>query len=250
VSPAEWQSLKEQLRQMRLAGQLEPARELIRAQEGFSRSIALQKLLRDYQDFWWEPIQGRLTYLRRRGAGDADLVRSCWADTGFMQRFNRFARPLPPSDTALAQLLDREHWSTLSEARALHWTIHGPAGPVGFVSAVDVSEAHRRCEFLIGLKRESPNAAAAEAAALAIDFLHRRAGVDRITAWLYPENTHAVKLAEKFGFRIEGRLRGQNRSANGDREDALLAGLLISEIAGTRAEKMLRRFADGFFSNG
>jgi RimJ/RimL family protein N-acetyltransferase len=248
VSPGEWQSLNEQLRRMRLAGKLDPARELIRAQEEFGRSVALQKLLHENQDFWWEPIQGRLTCLRRRGPADAELVRACWADSGFMWRFNRFARPLPPSELALAQMLDREHWTTLGESRALHWTVHGPRGAAGFISAVDFSEAHRRCEFLIGLKRESPSSAAAEAVALAIDFLHRRAGVERIAACLYPENTHAVKMAEKFGFRIEGRLRGHCRLPNGDREDVLLAGLLMAEIGGTRAEKMLRRFVGDFLT--
>jgi RimJ/RimL family protein N-acetyltransferase len=220
-------TLAEQLRRLRLRGALAEARALIRAQPRFAETPALRSLLYEHEDFWWAPIAGRRAVLRRRDARDVELVRACWADADFMRRFNRAARPLPVQDAELAGILAREHAGILSEAKALHWTIHTPAGAIGFVSATDYSPAHRRAEFLIGVLRQAPGLAQMEAAYLATDFLEKRAGIERLTAYFYAENTRAAEVARKFGFEREGVLRGYVRGGDGRRGDLVVAGMLL-----------------------
>lgn len=221
-------ALGDRLHGLRLARQYGAARELIRSQPQYGASAALQALLHEHDDFWWRPIVGRRARLKRRDADDAVFVRSCWADAGFMRRFNRGARPLPPTDPALRQLLDRECALLPSEAHALHWTVCTADGPVGFVSATEIAGTHRRCEFLIGFPQRPPGAAAFEAAQLAIGFLCQRLQIERLTAHFYPDNGHAMRVARKFGFREEGVLKGFLRDADGSRSDLVVAGLLLA----------------------
>jgi len=220
------------LRELRLQGRLDEARALIRAQPGFGKSAGLQQLLHDHEDFWWAPIEGRRVTLKRRSAHDAAFVRACWADADFMRKFNRIARPLPPDDEALRGLLARENAGTFSDTKALHWTMHTAAGPVGFVSATDYVQGHRRCEFLIGVLRRPPGPVPVEAARLAVQFLNEKANIERLTAYFYAENEYAAKVAEKFGFRREGVLRGYIKDADAGRSDLVVAGMLLGKAAG------------------
>jgi RimJ/RimL family protein N-acetyltransferase len=241
VNQTAWPALHESLRALRLSGELTQARDLIRSQPGFAASPGLRRLLHEHEDFWWAPIPGRRVTLERRGAQDADFVRACWSDAEFMRKFNRTARPLPAQDGALRQILAREHAGLLSEARALHWTIHSPAGPIGFVSATDYAAGHRRCEFLIGLPGHPASAAPVEAAHLAVTFLHERAGIERLTAYFYPENDYAARVARKFGFEHEGLLKGYIRNADGSRADLLVAGMVLIEGGPKRAQTVRKR---------
>jgi len=233
--------LAEQLRRLRLQGAFAKARELIRSQPDFSRSQSLQRLLYEHEDFWWEPIAGKRVTLRRRGAADAAFVRACWSDVDFMRKFNRLARPLPVEDEALRGLLAREQAGILSEAKALHWTIHTPAGPIGFISATDYVAGHRRCEFLIGLLGQAASPVPVEATHLACDFLRYRAHIERLTAYFYAENQYASKVAQKFGFQPEGVLKGYIRDPDGKRSDLLVSGLLLTDEGQSSAKKIRKR---------
>jgi len=233
--------LSEQLRQLRLRGAFEQARDLIRSQPGFADSPALRRLSHEHEDFWWAPMVGKRVALKRRGADDIAFVRACWSDADFMRKFNRLARPLPADDAALRGILARERAGLFSETKALHWTIHAPSGPIGFVSATDYAPGHRRCEFLIGLLGRPASAAPVEAAHLAVDFLSQRAGVERLTAYFYAENEYAARVAGKFGFVHEGVLRGYIRDADGGRSDLVVAGMLLADRAQTRVGKVRNR---------
>lgn len=219
--------LHAQLRSLRLRAAYGEARQLIRRQANFGGSPVLAKLLYEHEDFWWTPLVGRRAVLKRRCAEDVEFVRACWADAEFMTKFNRFARPLPPDDEQLRQVLSRENAGLLSELKALHWTIHTRSGPVGFVSATDHSWAHRRCEFLIGL-RQPASPVPVEAARLAIEFLRDRARVERLTAHFYSDNSYAARVAAKFGFQPEGLLKGYLRNPEGGRIDVAVSGLVLA----------------------
>lgn len=235
------QDLKSQLQRLRIEGAFAQARELIRSQPEFGRSRSLQHLLYEYEDFWWAPIQGRRVTLRRRGPDDLDFVRACWADADFMRKFNRLARPLPADDEVLRGILARERAGTLSVTRAMHWTIYQLEKPIGFVSATDLSAQHGRCEFLVGILRHPPSRAPIEAAGLAITFLNRHANVERFTAYCYPENSHAVQVATKFGFVPEGILKGYIRGADGARSDLSVCGLLLTPRTPGKTERLISR---------
>jgi RimJ/RimL family protein N-acetyltransferase len=233
--------LSEQLRQLRMRGAFEQARDLIRSQPGFAASPALRRLLHEHEDFWWAPIVGKRVTLKRRSGDDLAFVRACWGDADFMRKFNRLARPLPSDDAALRGILTRERAGLFSETKALHWTIHAPSGPIGFVSATDYAAGHRRCEFLIGLLGRSASAAPVEAAHLAVDFLAQRAGIERLTAYFYAENEYAARVAGKFGFLHEGVLHGYIRDADGSRSDLVVAGMLLIDRDQTHVGKVRKR---------
>jgi RimJ/RimL family protein N-acetyltransferase len=223
--------LKTELQRLRINGSLEEARALIRSQPDFDESPSVQRLLHEHEEFWWAPIVGKRVTLRRRGPRDAAFVRECWADADFMSKFNRLARPLPLADAALAEILARERAAILGESNALHWTIHGSEVPIGFVSATNYSAQHRRCEFLVGVLRQPPSPRPIEAARLAVAFLRDRVGIERLTAYFYPENGHAMKVARKFGFMPEGILKGYIAHGGSGRGDLLVAGMLLTKDA-------------------
>lgn len=232
------------LRHLRRNGQLAQAQALLdRSLAAQPHDARLAHLAWLHRPFWWAPLQGRQVQLRRRGPDDAALLRRCWSDAGFMQRFNQQARPLPESDVELRALLQREHWALPDESQALHWTVCAGGEPVGLVSAVEWSWPHRRAEFLMGLV---PGAqlgpwAAAQAAQLVFDFLARQAGLQRLSATFYAHNSAALQLALRMGFEHEGVLRGHLRSADGRRHDLVLTGLLLDETFFRRQGRLRRR---------
>jgi RimJ/RimL family protein N-acetyltransferase len=241
MSTAATPDLQEHLRRLRLQGAFAKARALIAAQPDFAKSAALQRLLYEHEDFWWAPIVGKRATLRRRGAEDAPFVRACWADADFMRKFNRLARPLPADEPALRAILAREQAGIISEAKALHWTIHAPTGPIGFISATDYAPGHRRCEFLIGLLQRPASPTPVEAAHLATGFLRDRAGIERLTAYFYAENQYASKVAQKFGFQPEGVLKGYIRDPDGGRSDLMVSGLLLTDAGQSSSKKIRNR---------
>lgn len=233
--------LGEQLRALRLKGEFAKARELIRSQPPFANSPALHRLLHEHEDFWWEPIVGKRVTLRRRSSQDLAFVRACWGDASFMRKFNRLARPLPADDKVLADILDREYSGLFAEARAIHWTAVEGNEPIGFLSATEYMPGHRRCEFLIGLLDKPASPVPVEATHLAVDFLHEKAGVERLTAYFYAENTYASKVAAKFGFKPEGVLKGYIRNPDGTREDLMVSGLVVTDGEYARTKEVRRR---------
>jgi RimJ/RimL family protein N-acetyltransferase len=234
--------LTEQLRRWRLEGDLDAARRLLEAllaQRPADRG--LQRLTLEHQSFWWQPLTGPRVQLTRRAPADLPFLRACWADRDFMTRFHRQAPPLPASDDEAGSLLQRECAAIPSESRALHWTLRTAVGPIGLLSVVDLNAAHRRGEFLIGLRGPRGAWAGVEAAHLAFDFLARRAGLERLTAYFYPDNRLAQRSALKLGFEHEGVLRGYLRSADGQRHDLQVAGLLLDEAFFQRTAALRRR---------
>lgn len=229
------------LRALRGAGRLDDARQLLRQQRAAADSAALRRLAWEHEPFWWQPLQGPRVRLQRRGPQDLALVRRCWSDAGFMARFNRVAAPLPEGDEALAALLVREQATIVSEARALHWTVYAGEHALGFVSAANIAPGHRRAEFLIGLHGPCSPWAGPEAAHLALGFLARRAGIERLTAYFYPDNQPAIAAAAKLGFVTEGVLRSYLRHADGRRGDLVVAGLLLNEGYFVRTTRLRRR---------
>lgn len=241
-----------QLRELRRSGQIEAARALLARLLATSAAAAaapnthLTQLAWQHEPFWWQPLRGKTLTLRRRGPQDAALVRRAWADTAFMQHFNRMAAELPEQDNALQALLLREHWALPEESRGLHWTIESHGRGCGFVSVVDISLQHGRGEFLIGvLPDQAPLASpwlALEAAHLVFGFVARSVKLERLTAQFYPDNPKALELAQRIGFEKEGVLKSYLRLPDtGKRSDLIVAGLLLDTDYFVRHAKLRRR---------
>ena len=235
-------SLLQHLQRLRRNGQLSQARDLLARSLAGRPDERLAFLAWVHEPFWWQPMQGPRVQLVRRGPDDADLVRRCWADRDFMQRFNRMALALPEDDVALRSLLHAEQWALPDSARALHWTVRVGGRSCGFVSLVDLSFGHRRAEFLIGVRPEAGPYAAAEASHLVLRFAARQARLERLTALFYADNQPALALALRLGFQHEGVLRGHVRDpATGHRCDLVACGLMLDAAFFGRTARIRRR---------
>ena len=158
-----------------------------------------------------------------------------------MRKFNRMAAPLPAADDALRNVLRREQTAIVSEAAGLHWTIHVGEDKVGFVSVTNIAMGHRRAEYLIGIHEACSPWVGPEASHLALGFLAEKAHIERLTAYYYPENTHAIEVSQKLGFVIEGTMRGYLRLADGTRGDLVVAGLLLDDAYFARTARIRQR---------
>lgn len=69
---------------------------------------------------------------------------------------------------------------------------------------------------------------ATEAVGLLLDFGFSSLGFERITATCHPENQGSMRVLEKSGFAVEGRLRS-HRLVRGQRRDSLLYSILRGE---------------------
>ncbi len=234
--------LLERLRRWRHAGDMATARACL-AQLVHERpaDAVLRRLAWEHEAFWWEPVRGLRTRLQRRGPDDAELARTCWADVDFMRRFNRMAVQLPTDDAELRAVLQREQAAIISESQALHWTVERGGRTLGFVSVVNITMKHRRAEFLIGLHGDRNPWAGPEASHLALGFLAKHVGIERLTAHFYTDNAGAFTAAMKLGFEVEGTLKAYLRGADGRRFDLVVAGLILDPAFFERTEKLRRR---------
>ncbi|MDK2885542.1 MAG: hypothetical protein PWP54_100 [Thermosipho sp. (in: thermotogales)] len=66
---------------------------------------------------------------------------------------------------------------------------------------------------------------------LAIDFAFKELNLERITAEVYEYNEKSIRLLEKFGFQLEGRIR-KGKYHDGKYHDILIYGLMKEERAG------------------
>ena len=232
VAEATATRLIDHLRELRRDDQHDAARAILAdalAQRPHDQALSL--LSWEHASFWWQPLSGPRATLRRRGPDDVATVRECWADAEFMRRFNQMAAALPAADGALDSMLRREQAAIISETPALHWTIEVAGRKLGFVSVVNISRQHRRAEFLIGVRGPCSPWTGPEAAHLVLGFLASKVGIERLTAYFYPENQSAIVAACKLGFAVEGTLRS----------DLVVAGLSLESGYFERTARIRRR---------
>jgi RimJ/RimL family protein N-acetyltransferase len=233
----------EKARSLRASGKIDEARRLLLSVDQHAQDPKLSNLIRQHDSIWWIPLEGPRATLRRRGADDVEFVRRCWSNEMFMAQFNRTASALPKSDQALRALLTKEATSLLSEHRSIHWTICAKGGGgCGFVSLVDIDFRQKRAEFLIGVMQGTHPWIAPEAAHLALEFARSAIQLERITAFVYPDNLPALRMAKKLGFEEEGLLRGYLADASSSkRSDLVIVGLLLDQDFFERTERIRRR---------
>ena len=189
------------------------------------------------------PLPGHRVTLVRRSPAHLAFVRAAWVDRGFMERFHRFALPLPADDAALAAVLANESRATLLDSRHLHWAIVSASTgqPVGLASLAEVALQHRRAEFIVGVRDAAPGAAL-EASLLMLEFGFRTMRLQKIQATVYAGNDYAFTSASHLGFREEGRLRRHIRDPhNREFVDLCLFGLLADEFYSAANQRLARR---------
>lgn len=207
LTPAQFEA---HLKALRVEGRFDEARALLAplAQRPGAEGVWARQLLAAHDPRWWEPREGRRCRLRRRGPQDLGFVRRLWQAPGFVDSFNVGAPPLPGDDATLSRILALEQAALPLQSRAIHWVIETLAGErFGVASLVDISVAHRRAEFLVGVHEAPYRGAAAEATLLAIDFAFGVMRLRKLIGLVPAGNRASLQASAHIGFRSEGVLR-------------------------------------------
>jgi RimJ/RimL family protein N-acetyltransferase len=104
--------------------------------------------------------------------------------------------------------------------------------PLGAVSLTDVSLLHRRAAMGYWLaERARGRGAATEAVRLLAGWAVDVLGLERLEAFVHPENVASQRVVERCGFTREGLLRGYMLKLGRDeRRDAAVYGVLAHEL--------------------
>lgn len=160
--------------------------------------------------------------LRRRTAEDAEALFATMSDAAAMHWWSR--PPFASVEALRAHFADeRPNW------RAWAVTRTGDDRAIGFVAAgmrrpgvVEIGYLFARDTWGSGM--------ATEAVSRVLTHLFAE-GQRRVFADTDPDNTHSIRMLERLGFTLEGRLRGEWETHIGVR-DTLLYGLLKDEWRG------------------
>ena len=192
-------------RQLRAEGKFTECYQLVNSE--LSPSAEYASLIWQHQPLFWSNIDSGPCRLTRRHGADADFLRELWSDCNFKQNFHRQAPDLPAGDE-LKRVLNLEFVSLLSESKSIHWVIRDKKlRPWGLLSLTDVSLQHRRAEVLIGLKDGAPLGLTIAAMLSMFEFFFGVMQFKKMLALIYGDNPHALKVALKLGFKLEGHLK-------------------------------------------
>ena len=103
--------------------------------------------------------------------------------------------------------------------------------PIGFTGLVGINPVHgtAECYCVIGEKEYWGKGIGTEAHLLLFDWGFRNLGLYKIWADIRADNIAIIKVIEKLGFKIEGRLR-EEKNIGGKRVDVVRIGLLRDEF--------------------
>lgn len=162
----------------------------------------------------------RLT-LRPRGPRDADALFATMADPAAMRWWSH-----PPFDSVAAL---RAHFAADGEGPWRAWAITetGEDHAVGFVAAGPKRQGGVAEIGYLLASQVTGRGIAREAVAAVIEQLFGE-GYRRVFADTDPDNLASIRLLERLGFVLEGRLRGEWQTHIGVR-DSLIYGLLADE---------------------
>ena len=244
-SPMTVPQFEAHLKALRAAGRFDEARSLLApvAQRPGPEGAWARQLLAAHDPRWWQLQQGRRCRLRRRAPQDLAFVRRLWAAPGFVDSFNVGAPPLPADDATLERILAAEYAALPLQSRAIHWVIETLGGePFGVASVVDISVAHRRAEFLIGVHEPPYRGAAAEATLLAIDFAFGPMRLRKLIGLVPAGNRASLAASAHIGFRSEGVLRQHLvHPRSGEGIDLVHMAILAGDVASREQQRRVRQ---------
>ncbi len=174
---------------------------------GHAQVRPLERALWRIAPFWWDALENRGIRLRRCQASDADFYKSCYADADFARRYNRQT----PWRGNLANALAKTGQQPPLDLGQLQWVVcdvrdAGTERPIGLASLTSLSEQNQRAEFSIGLVDRRRVSAALDASLQVMDFAFFKAGLNKLTSYVYADNPAARDNALHLGFAQEGLL--------------------------------------------
>jgi len=102
--------------------------------------------------------------------------------------------------------------------------------PIGYVQLYPIDWKNRKAEVgvIMGRKHQGQGLGE-EALRLTVDYGFRMLGMNKLYAEIYEYNEQSIKLFEKIGFKLEGKLR-EHHYWNGKFHDSLIYSILRSEM--------------------
>lgn len=128
--------------------------------------------------------------------------------------------------------------------------IHNEHGKlIGMMHIKHFDRFARKCEISYFIDEHHQNKGyATRAIREMIEYIFSRTDMEKIFCRIDPENAASIRVAEKSGFQMEGRLRKEFRTGNGDIVDVLYYGILKTKYrldpplpVGSRSGSLLRR---------
>ena len=234
----EVQSLARQLRQAR---QFEQAHQLVLQQA--ANCPPLLHLSWQHQPILWSDIQAGICMLTRRQGADAEFVRHLWQDSHFVYSFHRHAAPISQDLQQLADILEQEFISTISESKALHWIVRDKnSKPWGILSVTEISLIHKRAEVMLGVLPSAPNGLSTAAMLILFQFYFKAMKFNKLYSFVYDDNKHSLKGTLHLGFKVEGRLRKHVIDPkSGEYVDLVQTGLLAEDAFNPTTKRLMQR---------
>jgi RimJ/RimL family protein N-acetyltransferase len=109
--------------------------------------------------------------------------------------------------------------------------------PIGFTGLVSINAVHgtAACYCVIGQKEYWGKGIGTEVHLRLVDWGFKSLGLHKIWADIRADNIAIIRVVEKLGFKVEGRLR-EEKNMGGQRVDVIRIGLLRDEFYGDHRE--------------
>ena len=200
-------------------------------------------LIWQHNPIFWSDISAGACVLTRRSSNDHAFLKELFNLHGFMRSFHRNANPLPDNTTLLKEILDQELASTLSESRALHWIVRDANRQAwGLLSLCDLSLTHKRSEILLGMHPNAPMGLTGSAMLMLYEFYFKFMKFNKLTSFIYKENSNSIKSTLHLGFEVEGNLLAHNFDPEtGKYLDVIQLGLNRSRAFSISNQRLARR---------
>lgn len=130
-----------------------------------------------------------------------------------------------------AQALIEDIAESIERGELLEWGLERRTVPglIGTCSIVNLDRANRRGEIGFALARSTwGHGYMAEILPVLVDHAFGALGLHRLEADVDPRNAASIRLLERLGFRLEGRMR-ERWQVTGEVQDSLIYGLLARE---------------------
>lgn len=149
----------------------------------------------------------------------------------FLQWRSESSAGLRTGHRPLTSLNQEEFFKKLSfDNDMIVFTVCTDEEPVGYVQLYPIDWKNRNAEvgIIMGRKRQGQGLGK-ETLRLIVDYGFKTLNLKRIYAEIYSYNKNSIKLFEKIGFKLEGKLR-EHHYWNGKFHDSLIYSILRSEM--------------------
>jgi len=200
---------------------------------------------------WHEILSDHRIRLRPPNELDLPFFDQCFNDKNFMRQFHRMANHSREPHQILSVL--RKTPLSVVRNRNAHWIIElvkpisttardNKFHQIGIISLANIMIAHRRAEFIIGIRGSIPIGSALRASLLLIDHGFRSLELQKITSIVLADNPHSQRSTLSLGFEQEGFRKAHLKDPiTGEFLDCYENGLLKNVFLNNSRLNQLRR---------